>query len=116
MNKRSIYSLYIFSTLFVLSLFSELISNNKPIIMSIDDNTYYPFIINYTEKDFEKLTNTFNNFCEKKEIRIHDTFYCPHHVDGVVKKYRKACNFRKPNSGMFLKAIKKHKIKQDLKT
>jgi microcin C transport system permease protein len=52
MNKRSIYSLYIFSTLFVLSLFSELISNNKPIIMNIDGNIYYPYIINYTEKDF----------------------------------------------------------------
>ncbi len=52
MNKRSIYSLYIFSALFVLSLFSELISNNKPIIMNIDGNTYYPYIINYTEKDF----------------------------------------------------------------
>ena len=52
MNKRSIYSLYIFSTLFILSLFSELISNNKPIIMNIDDNIYYPYIINYTEKDF----------------------------------------------------------------
>ena len=51
-NKRSIYSLYIFSTLFILSLFSELISNNKPIIMSIDGNIYYPYIINYTEKDF----------------------------------------------------------------
>ena len=51
-NKRSIYSLYIFSTLFILSLFSELISNDKPIIMSIDDNIYYPYIINYTEKDF----------------------------------------------------------------
>ena len=52
MNKRSIYSLYIFSTLFILSLFSELISNNKPIIMNIDGNIYYPYIINYTEKDF----------------------------------------------------------------
>ena len=52
MNKRSIYSLYIFSTLFILSLFSELISNNKPIIMKIDGNIYYPYIINYTEKDF----------------------------------------------------------------
>jgi microcin C transport system permease protein len=51
-NKRSIYSLYIFSTLFILSLFSELISNNKPIIMSIDGDIYYPYIINYTEKDF----------------------------------------------------------------
>jgi len=52
MNKRSICSLYIFSTLFILSLFSELISNNKPIIMNIDGNIYYPYIINYTEKDF----------------------------------------------------------------
>jgi microcin C transport system permease protein len=52
MNKRSIYSFYIFSTLFILSLFSELISNNKPIIMKIDGNIYYPYIINYTEKDF----------------------------------------------------------------
>ena len=52
MNKRSIYSLYIFSTLFILSLFSELISNDKPIIMNIDGNIYYPYIINYTEKDF----------------------------------------------------------------
>jgi len=51
-NKRSIYSLYIFSTLFILSLFSELISNDKPIIMNIDGNIYYPYIINYTEKDF----------------------------------------------------------------
>ena len=51
-HKRSIYSLYIFSTLFILSLFSELISNDKPIIMNIDGNIYYPYIINYTEKDF----------------------------------------------------------------
>ena len=58
-NKRSIYSLYIFSTLFILSLFSELISNNKPIIMSIDGDIYYPYIINYTEKDFGgELENT----------------------------------------------------------
>lgn len=51
-NKRSIYSLYIFGTLFIISLFSELISNNKPIIMSIDGDIYYPYIIKYTEKDF----------------------------------------------------------------
>ena len=51
-NKRSIYSLYIFSTLFILSLFSELISNNKPIIMSVEGSMYYPYIIEYTERDF----------------------------------------------------------------
>jgi microcin C transport system permease protein len=36
----------------VLSLFSELISNNKPIIMSIEGSVYYPYIIEYTERDF----------------------------------------------------------------
>ena len=51
-NKRSIYSLYIFLTLFILSLFSELISNNKPIIMSVEGSMYYPYIIEYTERDF----------------------------------------------------------------
>ena len=51
-NKRSIYSLYIFLTLFILSLFSELISNNKPIMMSVEGSMYYPYIIEYTERDF----------------------------------------------------------------
>ncbi len=51
-SKRSIYSLYIFLILFIISLFSEIISNNKPIIMSIDNKIYYPYIINYQEIDF----------------------------------------------------------------
>ena len=51
-NKRSIYSLYIFSFLFLISLFSEIISNDKPIIMSIDNNIYYPYLVEYTEVDF----------------------------------------------------------------
>ena len=64
----------------------------------------------YTENDFKFLTDQFNNFCKNKGIKIHDTFYCPHHIDGIIEKYTKNCKFRKPNSGMFLKAIKKHKI------
>ncbi len=51
-NKRSIYSLYIFSALFIISLFSEIISNDQPIIMSIDNEIYYPYLIEYTEVDF----------------------------------------------------------------
>ena len=57
-NKRSIYSLYIFSILFVISLFSEIISNDKPIIMSIDNNIYYPYLVEYTEVDFGGELNT----------------------------------------------------------
>ena len=51
-NKRSIYSLYIFMALFITSLFSEMISNDKPIIMSIDNEIYYPYIVDYKEVDF----------------------------------------------------------------
>ncbi len=57
-NKRSIYSLYIFLTLFIISLFSEMISNDKPIIMSIDDRIYYPYIVDYKEIDFGGVLET----------------------------------------------------------
>ena len=39
-NRRNLYSLYIFSFIFILSLFAEVISNDKPIMMSIDDKIY----------------------------------------------------------------------------
>ena len=38
--------------LFITSLFSEMISNDKPIIMSIDNEIYYPYIVDYKEVDF----------------------------------------------------------------
>ena len=38
--------------LFIVSLFSGMISNDKPIIMNIDDTEYYPYIIDYAETDF----------------------------------------------------------------
>ncbi len=57
-SKRSIYSLYIFLFLFTISLFSEVISNDKPIVMSIDDKVYYPYIIDYKESDFGGVLET----------------------------------------------------------
>ncbi len=71
-NKRSIYSLYIFSILFVISLFSEIISNDKPIIMSIDNNIYYPYLVEYTEVDFGGELNTtpdYNGFFISERLK-----------------------------------------------
>ena len=51
-NARNKYSLYIFVIIFFLSLFAELLSNDKPIIMKIDDKVYYPIVISYSEKNF----------------------------------------------------------------
>lgn len=59
----------------------------------------------------------FNNFIQhiKKKLSIYkiyinDTEYCPHHIDGSVKKFKKNCNCRKPKNGMFIKLNKKWNI------
>ena len=57
-SKRSIYSLYVFLVLFVVSLFAEIISNDKPIIMSINDKVYLPYVMEYKETDFGGVFET----------------------------------------------------------
>jgi len=51
-NKRNKFSLYIFSFIFIFSLFAEVISNDKPIVMSIDSELYYPILFEYSDKSF----------------------------------------------------------------
>ncbi len=51
-NKRAKYSLIIFLILFVLSLFAELIANDKPLAVRYKDNWYFPIWNNYTEQTF----------------------------------------------------------------
>jgi len=51
-SKRNIYSLYIFLFFFILSMFAEILSNDKPLVMSINEEIYFPIIIDYKEKSF----------------------------------------------------------------
>ena len=51
-SKRNIYSLYIFLFFFILSMFAEILSNDKPLLMSINEEIYFPIIIDYKEKNF----------------------------------------------------------------
>ena len=63
----------------------------------------------------EKKLNEFHKFMinqlYKKKIKIDKIYYCPFHPKGIIKKYSKNSNLRKPNNGMILKAIKKYKLK-----
>ena len=43
---------------------------------------------------------------KKFGTKVDEIFFCPFHKDGVVKKYKKKSNLRKPGIGMFLKANK----------
>ena len=57
-SKRNLYSLYIFSFLFILSIFAEVISNDKPLLMMIDDKLYIPLVIDYKETHFGGVFET----------------------------------------------------------
>lgn len=48
-NKRAWYALWLFGIIFALSLFSELIANDKPLIVKFDGKFYFPIVSNYTD-------------------------------------------------------------------
>ena len=51
-NRRGYWSFWIFITLFILSLFAELIANDRPIIASYKGEILFPVVKNYPEEKF----------------------------------------------------------------
>ncbi len=58
----------------------------------------------YTEEDFHALTEWMTAQFAREGVRIDRTYFCPHHPEHGVGKYRKDCPDRKPNPGMLLQA------------
>ncbi|MES2401587.1 MAG: ABC transporter permease [Pseudomonadota bacterium] len=51
-NKLGFYSLVLFSIMVVLSLFAEVLSNDKPLVVSYNGTMYFPLVKDYSEKTF----------------------------------------------------------------
>ena len=51
-NRRGYWSLWIFSVLFIISLFAELVANDKPLILSFRGDLHFPLTTFYTEEYF----------------------------------------------------------------
>ena len=51
-NKRGYYSFWIFSFLFIVSIFADFISNDKPLLIKFDQEYYFPIINDYPETIF----------------------------------------------------------------
>lgn len=51
-NRRGYYSLVLFSILFLLSLFAECISNDKPFLLLYEGKVYFPLFVAYPETTF----------------------------------------------------------------
>ncbi len=59
-NRRGYWSLWIFMTLFILSLFTEFIANDKPIVASVDGKLIFPVFVQYSENDIVEPDDEFN--------------------------------------------------------
>lgn len=64
----------------------------------------------YSQNDMERLHEYMQNELKIYHAQFDDIYYCPHHPDAIVTKYRAACNCRKPGTGMFECAIREHNI------
>ncbi|HET8903964.1 MAG TPA: ABC transporter permease [Saccharospirillum sp.] len=51
-NRRAWWSLWIFMVVFTLSLFSELVANEEPLLIWYEGKPYFPLVQDYTELDF----------------------------------------------------------------
>ena len=63
-----------------------------------------------TEKVLGAIHNRLKQLLTEKKAYLDRIYYCPYHPDGVVAKYRKESDFRKPNPGMLLKAAEEMDI------
>ncbi len=69
-NRLGFYSLIAFCALVLISLFAEVISNDKPLVVHYKDGYYFPLVKDYPEKlfggDFETPTDYLDPFIQAK--------------------------------------------------
>ena len=57
-----------------------------------------------SEKDLGEIHNRLRQLLTERGAYLDQIYYCPYHPDGVIPKYRKESDWRKPNPGMLLAA------------
>lgn len=80
----------------------------------LQENNYYIIIVSnqsgiargyYSEQDFLKLDNWMLQQLKKNGIYEIKSYFCPHLVNGIVKRYAIECQCRKPNLKLYYDAI-----------
>ena len=51
-NRRGLISLWIFIVIFILTMFAEVIANDKPLLVRYNDQLYFPAFASYSETVF----------------------------------------------------------------
>lgn len=83
-------------------------------IRKIHEKGYYAIVITnqsgvarglFTEEKLQEMNRYLQQY-----TNVDAVYYCPHHPEGAVEKYRMKCDCRKPGIGMFQKACRKFDI------
>lgn len=88
-------------------------------IRFLNERGYYVFVVTnqsgvargfYTEKDVQALHNWMNGELQKQGAKIDAFYYCPHHPEAAIERYRQVCSCRKPLPGMIRQAAEQYEI------
>lgn len=94
----------------------EFIDGIYDLITQFKNNNYLVIVVTnqagiargfYTEEDFKNLTKW---MISELDNMIDKVYYCPNHPTEGLGEYKVSCGYRKPDSGMFLKAGEKFNI------
>jgi D,D-heptose 1,7-bisphosphate phosphatase len=89
----------------------EWIQGAMDAIKAVNDRNLFVFVVTnqsgvargyYEEAAIEALHGRMQSALRDHGAHIDDIRYCPHHPEGVVERYAKACDWRKPGPGMIL--------------
>ena len=64
----------------------------------------------FSLENFEKIREKMKTELKKYNTFIDAEYYCFHHPDATLTKYKKICECRKPKPGMLLTAAKEHNL------
>lgn len=59
----------------------------------------------YSEEDLLSLNRWMTDMLERQEIHLAGIYYCPHHPEGTIPQYSIRCKCRKPELGLFYRAV-----------
>lgn len=65
----------------------------------------------FTETDLAAVHERLLTLLAREGARVDGIYYCPHHPDYGIPRYRKLCSCRKPKPGMLRKAVKEHAVR-----
>lgn len=68
----------------------------------------------FSEKQFIHLTTWMDLLLANHNVICDGVYFCPHHPEALIAKYRKSCDCRKPKPGMLFQAL--HKLNINMAT